>query len=110
MSDLSPKTIFEETLPKKFADHPEQVEGFEAIYLFDIAGDDGGKWTLVCDGSVATIEVGEPDEAMCTISMDDTDFVDMMKGDLNPMMAFSVGKLRVAGDIGLAIKIQSILG
>jgi len=106
---ITPKAIFEEKLPEKLNDNPEKVEGLQAVYLFDITGDGGGKWTLTCDGATASIAAGESEEAQCTISMVDTDFVAMMTGELNPMMAFSLGKLRVAGDIGLAIKIQALL-
>ena len=109
MSDITPKVIFEEKLPEKLNANPEKVEGLEAVYLFDITGDAAGKWTLTCDGSSAAIAVGETGEPQCTISMVDSDFVAMMTGELNPMMAFSLGKLRVAGDIGLAIKIQALL-
>ena len=38
------------------------------------------------------------------------DFVEMMNGNLNAQMAFMSGKLKVAGDMGLALKLQSILG
>ncbi len=107
---MTPKTIFEELLPQRLADNPERVEGILAVYLFDLSGDDGGKWTLTCDGKVASIVEGEEGEAQCTISMETADFVEMISGDLNPQMAFMTGKLRVAGDIGLAIKIQAIIG
>jgi len=109
MSDLTPKVIFEQKLPEKLSASPEKVEGMVANYLFDISGDDGGKWTLTCDGSTAVVAEGEQGETQCTITMTSVDFVAMMGGDLNPMMAFSMGKLRVAGDIGLAIKIQGLL-
>ena len=38
------------------------------------------------------------------------DFVDMMNGKLNGQMAFMTGKLKVAGDMGLAMKLQTLLG
>lgn len=107
---MTPKSIFGELLPQRLADNPERVEGVQAVYLFDLSGDGGGKWTLTCDGKAATIAEGEEGEAQCTISMDTGDFVEMIGGDLNPQMAFMTGKLRVAGDIGLAIKIQAIIG
>ena len=110
MADLTPKGIFEELLPQRLVDNPERVEGVQAVYLFDLDGDGGGKWTLTCDGQAASIVEGEEGEAQCTISMATADFVEMIQGDLNPQMAFMTGKLRVAGDIGLAIKIQAIIG
>ncbi len=107
---MTPKSILGELLPQRLADNPERVEGVLAVYLFDISGDDGGKWTMTCDGKSATIVEGEEGEVQCTISMDSGDFVEMIQGELNPQMAFMTSKLRVAGDIGLAIKIQAIIG
>ena len=68
MSDVTPKTIIEGDLTTKLADHPEKVEGLEAIYLFDLTGDNGGKWTLTCDGKAAAISEGEQGEIQCTFS------------------------------------------
>jgi putative sterol carrier protein len=99
---MTPKSILEDLLPQRLTENPERVEGVQAVYLFDLSGDDGGKWTMTCDGTAANIQ--------CTISMDSGDFVNMINGDLNPQLAFMTGKLRVAGDIGLAIKIQAIIG
>jgi putative sterol carrier protein len=107
---MTPKSILGELLPQRLTENPERVEGLQAVYLFDLSGDDGGKWTMTCDGTSATIVEGEEGEIQCTISMDSGDFVDMIGGELNPQMAFMTGKLRVAGDIGLAIKIQAIIG
>jgi putative sterol carrier protein len=39
-----------------------------------------------------------------------SDFVDMINGKLNGQMAFMTGKLKVAGDMGLAMKLQTLLG
>ncbi|MEX1362987.1 MAG: SCP2 sterol-binding domain-containing protein [Nannocystaceae bacterium] len=34
----------------------------------------------------------------------------MIKGDLDPMAAFSLGKLRIEGDMGVAMKLGGLLG
>jgi putative sterol carrier protein len=36
------------------------------------------------------------------------DYLDMLAGKLNGQMAFMTGKLRIAGDLGLALKLQSL--
>ena len=43
-----------------------------------------------------------------TISMSAKDYLDMVAGKLNGQMAFMTGKLRIAGDMGLALKLQSL--
>jgi putative sterol carrier protein len=42
--------------------------------------------------------------------MAEGDFLDMVAGKLNGQMAFLTGKLKVAGDMGLALKMGSFLG
>jgi len=105
----SPNDVIVNKIAKNLDEHPEKVEGLQAVYLFDITGDDGGKWTLTCDGAKGTITEGVEGEPQCTITMEAADFVEMIGGDLNPQMAFMTGKLKVQGDIGLALKIQAIL-
>jgi putative sterol carrier protein len=36
--------------------------------------------------------------------------IDLKNGDLNPMMAVMGGKIKISGDMGLAMKVQSLLG
>ena len=43
-----------------------------------------------------------------TISMTAQDYVDMTTGKLNGQVAFMSGKLRIAGDMGLALRMQSL--
>lgn len=46
----------------------------------------------------------------CTIRVSKDDFVDIATGKTNPQMAFMTGKLRVEGDMSVAMKLGSILG
>lgn len=40
----------------------------------------------------------------------DEDFLALFNGELNPMMAFMQGKIKVKGEMALALKLQTILG
>lgn len=56
-------------------------------------------------------EVSQDDaEADCTITCTADVFEQLSTGDLNPMMAVMGGKVKIAGDMGLAMKLQSLLG
>ena len=57
-----------------------------------------------------TIDVqdGKHDSPNITISMKEGDYLDMVNGKLNGQMAFMSGKLKVAGDMGLAMRLQGL--
>jgi len=78
-----------------------------AIIKFDF-GEDG---VVRIDGKASPTVVDNEDlEADCTVKVSMDNFVQIAQGDLNPQMAFMTGKLRVEGDMSLAMQLGSILG
>ena len=62
------------------------------------------------DGNQNPPVVSNDDKAAdCTLKMDFGDFADMIGGKLDGMTAFMTGKLKIEGDMGVAMKLQSIL-
>ncbi len=104
------KEIFEVKISDKINNNPDRVAGIDAIYEFNISGDDGGVWTLDLSGGNKSVKQGSSGNAKCTITMTSNDFISMVSGNLNPQMAFMTGKLKVSGDMGLALKLGKILG
>ena len=63
------------------------------------------------DGKSSPTAVDNADtEADCTVKTTMENFIKIAEGDLNPQMAFMTGKLRVEGDMSLAMQLGSILG
>ncbi|HSV08477.1 MAG TPA: SCP2 sterol-binding domain-containing protein, partial [Candidatus Binatus sp.] len=56
----------------------------------------------------AEVHKGTAPSANMTLSMSAGDYVDMTMGKLNGQMAFMSGKLKISGDMGLAMKMQSL--
>jgi putative sterol carrier protein len=54
------------------------------------------------------VQSGKHDTPNITISMKESDYLDMVNGKLNGQMAFMSGKLKVAGDMGLAMRLQGL--
>lgn len=55
------------------------------------------------------IVTGDDLEADCVISTSMENFLKLKSGDLNPMMAVMTGKVKISGDMGLAMKLQSLI-
>lgn len=67
---------------------------------------DAGK--IFLDG-VANKVSSEDSAADTTIKVKLEDFVDMAEGKLDPTAAFMQGKLRVEGDMGVAMQLQGVM-
>lgn len=95
-----------EAMPSKFK--KDAASGMNAVYQYDITGDGGGKWyTAIADGEL-TVGEGEHDSPNITITISAGDYADLVEGKLNGQMAFMTGKLKVKGDMSLAMKLGSL--
>ena len=82
-----------------------KTAGVTASYLFDIEG--AGKWTVKVDnGKVDVHEGGEGADA--TITTDEENFMKIVNGEQNPTAAYMMGKIKVIGDMGAAMKLQKL--
>jgi putative sterol carrier protein len=86
----------------------DAAKGLNAVYQFDLSGDGGGKWAVLIDNQQCRVQSGVHASPNITISMAAHDYLDMVNGKLNGQMAFMTGKLKIAGDMGLALKLQSL--
>ena len=82
----------------------------DAVIGFDVTGDGGGKGTTRIEGGSLSVEDGIPDDATMTITCEAEDMIAMIKGELNGVSAFMAGKLKIDGDMSMAMKLQNLLG
>ena len=103
---VTPDQLLMEELPKAF--QPEKAGSTNATIQFDLSGDQGGKYSLkIADGQV-TPSKGEAESPNLTLSADAGDCVRIFTGQMDPTAAFMSGKLKIKGDMGLALKLQTI--
>lgn len=98
---------FIEKLPKRF--QPEVVEGMSTNFHFDLSGEGGGQYTIeLIDGQLKIHEglVGEP---RCVITAKADDFLGVVQGKINPMMAVLTGKIKISNQ-GELLKYAKIFG
>jgi putative sterol carrier protein len=104
---MTPKELFDR-MPDNF--DAGAAGDMNAIIQFDLSGDSGGVWAVTVADGQCTVKDGASESPTLTIAMDAEDFVALTRGDLNPMNAFMSGKIKLQGDMGLAMKFQSLFG
>lgn len=101
--------IFEEKIATHVANNPELGSEINATYQFNVTGDTGGTWHIACSQEACQVKAGEIPNPQCIITISDKDLISLVSGQLNPQLAFMTGKLKVKGDLGLALKLGKIL-
>jgi putative sterol carrier protein len=96
---------FFESLPGRI--DAARAQALAGSYRFDVDG--AGSWRLEADGD--RIVVTESDApADCVIRTDERTFLRIVAGEQSPMGAYITGKVKVEGDLGLALKLKDIFG
>lgn len=96
-----------EKMPGAFI--PEKAQGVNAVIHFKFTGAEAGDWNAtIRDGKVA-VEQGAPaGPANMTLTADSQDYVRIFTGELDGMQAFMQGKVKLAGDLNLAMKLMQM--
>ena len=109
MAVESVRDFFENKLPGKLEKKPDLVEKVNATYKFVVTGDSGSTWHV--DMTQPGGSVKEEDlDASCTVTVADGDLLDILTGKLNGQVAFMTGKIKVSGEMALAMKLGTVLG
>jgi putative sterol carrier protein len=76
--------------------------------LFDL--EDSGKILLDATGDEVIVTPNpEDDDAETTLVLSPENAKKLVDGELNPMVAFTMGKLKIFGSKGIALKLSSLL-
>jgi putative sterol carrier protein len=59
---------------------------------------------------VPNIVTNEDLDTECAMEISTKNALDLLSGELNPMMAYMMGKLKIKGDMGVAMKIAQAFG
>lgn len=104
-SELTPQQIMDR-IPGAF--QPDKAQGVTATFQWDISGPAGGHWYVEIKDGTCQVQVGEAASPNITLTLGDENFVKLLSGRLDGTMAFMTGKLKVKGDMGLAMKLQQL--
>jgi putative sterol carrier protein len=99
------KETFEAMTTKFRAD---KAAGTSATVQYDVSGEGGGTWhAVIKDGACAVTEGAAPSPNL-TLQISAQDWLDMTSGKQSGQMLFMSGKLKIKGDMGLAMKLGSM--
>lgn len=84
-------------------------KGVNGIFQFELDGEENTEFYCKLNDGVPEVAVGKAENSSVTISMSGSHFKDMLNGTLSGMMAFMSGKLKVKGDMSLAIKLEELI-
>ena len=111
--DITPDDFYLKWLPEQAAANPAQAEktkDINAIIQFVLTGDGGGEYVLELAGGNISTRKEKAEAPKLTVSYTVADWREINSGRLNPQMAFMSGKLKISGDMSLAMKLGSIMG
>ncbi|XP_063794966.1 sterol carrier protein 2 isoform X2 [Pseudophryne corroboree] len=103
--------VFQEIEKKLEEDGEQFVKKIGGIFAFKVKDGPGGKeatWVVDVKNGKGSVLYNSDKKADCTIAMSDADLLALMTGKINPQTAFFQGKLKITGNMGMAMKLQSL--
>lgn len=85
---------------------PERIAGIDHSYVFEITGE--GRWLVEIRDGKLTVSEDPPDGADVEFVTSAETFERLANRQQNPMMAYMSGKLKVAGNLQVALELQKI--
>jgi len=87
---------------------PEKAPGLDAVLQFKFSGAEAGDWYATIKDDKCTVTQGEHATPKMTLTADSGDYVKIFTGELDGMQAFMQGKIKLAGDLNLAMKLMTM--
>ena len=95
-----------ERMPGAFI--PEKAQGVDALIQFKFTGAEPGEWVAAIKDGKVDVSRGTAPSPRMTLMADSSDYVKIFTGELDGMQAFMQGKLKLAGDLNLAMKLMQM--
>ncbi len=95
------KEIFEK-MPVAFL--TEKAANTNAVIKLELTGEGAGDWALKIANGAITVNEGRAPSPNLTLTMAASDYVALSLGEANPVNLFMAGKIKLQGDMTLAMK------
>lgn len=87
---------------------PEKAPGLNAVIQFKFTGAEAGDWYAEVKDGAVKVEKGLHPSPKMTLTADSGDYLKIFTGELDGMKAFMEGKLKLSGDLNLAMKLTQM--
>lgn len=84
-------------------------DGTNLAVQVNLTGPEGGVFYVEAKGGNIRVEPYEYNDRDCGVTMALDDFNKLIEGKLDPIMAFTTGKLKVDGDLGNALEFSKLI-
>jgi putative sterol carrier protein len=105
MAELNVSQIME-SIPEYF--NPEKATGIEAVVQCFFSGNQASNWFIVIKDQTCKVEKGQVDHPDITIKAKGEEGVKLFTGEMDPMRAFLLRKVKVSGDMALGMKLLNL--
>jgi len=75
----------------------------------NLTGKNGGVLYVEVKNGKVSAEPYEYNDRSCAITLEPANFVKLMDGKLDPVIAYTTGKLKVEGDLGKALEFSKLI-
>jgi putative sterol carrier protein len=86
----------------------DAAEDLDAVYQFDLSGPQGGRYILKIRDGACVVEEGSHPDPHVTLAMAAEDCMKVLGGQLSGQSVLMSGRLRISGDMGLAMQLKSL--
>ncbi|MDY6851968.1 MAG: SCP2 sterol-binding domain-containing protein [Thermodesulfobacteriota bacterium] len=86
-----------------------EFSDIHAVFQFNIHGDGGGHWHAVCEGNFCRVQTGVFPRPDLTVTTSAGNAVKLAEGRLSPTLALLTRRVRLKGDMVLALQIKTML-
>ena len=105
MSDLSIQSLMERM---QAAFIPEKSAGIDVTVQIELQGEGGGNWVVTISNQKCTVTQGTIANPTLKMSGDAQTVMDVFSGKQDGVRAYMQGKLRLTGDMSLAMRLAGL--
>lgn len=86
----------------------DAAEDVDAVYQFELSGTEGGQYIVTVQQGICQVAEGLHQDPHVTLAMAGEDCIKVLNGQLSGSAAAMSGRIRISGDIGLALQLKAL--